>query len=66
MQVAKRFAVTIVGVALLALGVAMMVLPGPGILVIVAGLAVLPRSTCGRGASWFGPSVRRPRFLKPR
>jgi hypothetical protein len=41
MQVAKRFAVTIVGFALLALGVAMMVLPGPGILVIVAGLAVL-------------------------
>jgi hypothetical protein len=41
MQLAKRFAVTIVGVALLALGAAMMVLPGPGIIVIVAGLAVL-------------------------
>ncbi len=41
MHLVKRFAVTIVGVALLALGVAMMVLPGPGILVIVAGLAVL-------------------------
>lgn len=37
----KRFAVTIVGVALLALGVVMMVLPGPGILGLVAGLAVL-------------------------
>ena len=41
MHVFKRFAVTIVGGALLLLGLAMMVLPGPGILVIVAGLAVL-------------------------
>lgn len=41
MQLAKRFAVTILGFALLGLGGAMMVLPGPGILVIVAGLAVL-------------------------
>ncbi len=41
MHLFKRFAVTIVGVALLVLGAAMMVLPGPGILVIVGGLAVL-------------------------
>lgn len=41
MQLVKRFAVTILGVALLVLGVALMVLPGPGILIIVAGLAVL-------------------------
>lgn len=41
MHVFKRFAVTIVGAALLLLGLALMVLPGPGILVIVAGLAVL-------------------------
>jgi hypothetical protein len=41
MHMLKRFAVTIVGVALLAVGLAMMVLPGPGILLIVAGLAVL-------------------------
>ena len=41
MQLAKRFAATILGGALLLLGLAMMVLPGPGILVIVAGLAVL-------------------------
>lgn len=41
MHVLKKSAVTILGVALLAVGVAMMVLPGPGILVIVAGLAVL-------------------------
>jgi uncharacterized protein (TIGR02611 family) len=37
----KRFAVTILGAGLLVLGAAMMVLPGPGILVVVAGLAVL-------------------------
>ena len=36
MQLAKRFAATILGGALLLLGLAMMVLPGPGILVIVA------------------------------
>jgi len=41
MHLLKRFTVTIVGVALLLLGAAMMVLPGPGILVIVGGLAVL-------------------------
>jgi intracellular septation protein A len=41
MRMFKRFAVTIVGVALLVLGAAMMVLPGPGILVIVGGLALL-------------------------
>jgi uncharacterized protein (TIGR02611 family) len=37
----KRSAVTIVGVALVLGGVALMPLPGPGILVVVAGLAVL-------------------------
>lgn len=41
MHLLKRFGVTVIGVALLAAGAAMMVLPGPGILVIVAGLAVL-------------------------
>lgn len=41
MHLLKRFAVTILGAALLAVGLAMMVLPGPGILLIVAGLAVL-------------------------
>lgn len=41
MHVFKRFAVTIAGAALLAAGAAMMVLPGPGILLIVAGLALL-------------------------
>ena len=41
MHLLKRSAVTVLGAALLLLGAAMMVLPGPGILVIVAGLAVL-------------------------
>ena len=41
MQLAKKFAMTILGGALLLLGVAMMILPGPGIIFIVAGLAVL-------------------------
>jgi hypothetical protein len=41
MQLFKRFAVTLIGGALLLVGLAMMVLPGPGILLIVAGLAVL-------------------------
>jgi hypothetical protein len=37
----KRIAVTVVGGALVAVGLAMLVLPGPGILVVVAGFAVL-------------------------
>ena len=37
----KRIAVTIVGFTLVVAGLAMLVLPGPGLLVIIAGLAVL-------------------------
>ena len=37
----KRVAATLAGAVLLAVGLALMVLPGPGILLIVAGLAVL-------------------------
>jgi uncharacterized protein (TIGR02611 family) len=37
----KRIAVSVAGLVLLLLGLAMMVLPGPGILFILAGLAVL-------------------------
>lgn len=37
----KRFAMTILGGVLLAVGLALMVLPGPGLLLIVGGLAVL-------------------------
>ena len=37
----KRIAVTVVGFAVLLAGIAMLVLPGPGIVVILAGLAIL-------------------------
>jgi uncharacterized protein (TIGR02611 family) len=37
----KRIAVTVVGFAVLIAGVVMMVTPGPGVLVIVLGLAIL-------------------------
>lgn len=37
----KRIAVTIIGFALIAVGLVLLVLPGPGILVVLAGLAVL-------------------------
>lgn len=38
---AKRVAVFVVGVAVLAAGFAMLVLPGPGLIVIIAGLSIL-------------------------
>lgn len=38
---ARRVAVTVVGFGMVALGLAMLVLPGPGIVVVVAGFAVL-------------------------
>lgn len=38
---AKRIAVAVVGGALVAAGVAFLVLPGPGLVLIIAGLAVL-------------------------
>jgi uncharacterized protein (TIGR02611 family) len=38
---AKRIVVTILGFTLVALGLVLLVLPGPGILVVLAGLAVL-------------------------
>lgn len=41
MKLLKRSVVTVVGLALVLGGLAMMVLPGPGILVSVAGIAVL-------------------------
>jgi hypothetical protein len=41
MSVVKRSVVTLVGVLIVASGVALMVLPGPGILLVVVGLAVL-------------------------
>ncbi len=41
MAVVRKFLITIIGVALVALGVALTILPGPGILLIVGGLALL-------------------------
>lgn len=38
---AKRIAVFVIGSVVLLAGVAMIVLPGPGLLVIIAGLAIL-------------------------
>jgi uncharacterized protein (TIGR02611 family) len=40
-KAARKIAVTILGVAVLAAGLAMVVLPGPGLLVIVLGLFIL-------------------------
>jgi uncharacterized protein (TIGR02611 family) len=37
----KRIAVTVAGFAVVLVGIAMLVLPGPGIVVILAGLAIL-------------------------
>lgn len=37
----KRLVVLVLGVTVLAAGVAMLVLPGPGVLIIIAGLAIL-------------------------
>jgi Putative transmembrane protein (PGPGW) len=39
----RRVGISIAGFALVAAGVAMIVLPGPGLLVIIAGLAVLAK-----------------------
>ncbi|MGH9223685.1 MAG: PGPGW domain-containing protein [Acidimicrobiales bacterium] len=41
MRNSKRIAVFVVGVLLVAVGLVMLVLPGPGLLLIIAGLAVL-------------------------
>lgn len=40
-RIARRLLVTLAGAALLVLGTVLLVLPGPGVLVLVAGLAVL-------------------------
>ncbi len=41
MRNGKRIAVSVAGLVLLLLGLAMLVLPGPGLLLIIGGLAVL-------------------------
>jgi uncharacterized protein (TIGR02611 family) len=41
MKAVRRFAVTLVGAAIVVLGIALMVLPGPGFLILAVGLAIL-------------------------
>ena len=52
----RRVAVSLVGAALVAAGLAMLVLPGPGLLVIVAGFAVL-----GTEYAWAAAALERTR-----
>jgi hypothetical protein len=40
-KAARKIAVAVVGTSVLALGAALLVLPGPGVLVLFAGLAIL-------------------------
>jgi tellurite resistance protein TerC len=40
-RTARRLVVTVIGATVVLLGVAMLVLPGPGLLTIVGGLAIL-------------------------
>lgn len=50
----KRIAVTIVGVAFVLAGVAMLVLPGPGILMVAVGFAIL-----GTEYAWAAAALER-------
>jgi uncharacterized protein (TIGR02611 family) len=52
----KRIAVTVVGFAVLAAGLAMFVLPGPGILVVALGFAIL-----GTEYAWAAAALERTR-----
>ena len=40
-RAARRVAITVIGATVVVLGIAMLVLPGPGLLTIVGGLAIL-------------------------
>lgn len=40
-RVLRRIAVTVVGITVLAIGVALIVLPGPAVIVVPAGIAIL-------------------------
>lgn len=54
----KRIAVTVVGGAIVLAGLAMLVLPGPGILVVVVGFAVL-----GTEYAWAAAALERTKRL---
>ncbi|HVD15451.1 MAG TPA: PGPGW domain-containing protein [Actinomycetota bacterium] len=67
-QGARRIGVLVVGLALLVVGVVLLVLPGPGLLVILAGLALLATEYAWarrllvrvrEGAKQLGSQVRR-------
>ena len=57
----KRTAVTVVGAALVAVGLAMFVLPGPGILVVALGFAVL-----GTEYAWAAAALERTKHTAER
>jgi hypothetical protein len=57
----KRIAVSVVGAALVAAGLAMLVLPGPGILVIALGFAVL-----GTEYAWAAAALERTKHTAAR
>ena len=54
MRSSKRIAVTVIGGVLVLGGLAMLVLPGPGILVVIAGFAVL-----GTEYAWAAAALER-------
>jgi hypothetical protein len=54
----KRIAITIIGGAIVAAGLAMLVLPGPGILVIAVGFAVL-----GTEYAWAAAALERTKHM---
>jgi hypothetical protein len=57
----RRLVVLVVGMALIAAGVALLVLPGPGVLVVFAGLAVLSTEfpAAQRAKRWLGRKAKR-------
>jgi hypothetical protein len=55
---AKRIAVTVVGAVFVAAGLAMLVLPGPGLVVIVVGFAIL-----GTEYAWAAAALERTKRL---
>lgn len=58
---ARRIVILVVGMTLIVAGVALLVLPGPGLLLIFAGLAVLSTEfpAARRAKRWLGRKARR-------
>ena len=57
----KRIAITVVGAAVLAAGLAMLVLPGPGIVLIAVGFAIL-----GTEYAWAAAALERTKGIAER